>query len=82
MNHESCFKTVGAKLFHDFKKLDLGSNPNCFFPDPTVQPHIHVTTAPVRHSSDSTKDDNEVGEICDGYTTYDPTSGPALALSR
>lgn len=36
----------------------------------------------MRHFSDSTKDDNEVGEICDGYTTYDPTSGSALALSR
>ncbi|KAK2561579.1 hypothetical protein P5673_015563 [Acropora cervicornis] len=61
---------------------DVGEETAEGTPDPTVQPHIHVTTAPVRHSSDSTKDDDEVGEICVGYTTYDPTSGSALALSR
>ncbi|XP_068688688.1 dual specificity calcium/calmodulin-dependent 3',5'-cyclic nucleotide phosphodiesterase 1A-like isoform X2 [Montipora foliosa] len=51
--------------------------------DPTVQPHIHVTTVPVRSSCDSTPDDAEVDKICDGYTTYDPTSSSsAVALSR
>lgn len=51
--------------------------------DPTVQPHIHVTTVPVRSSCDSTPDDAEVDKICDGYTTNDPTSSSsAVALSR
>ncbi|KAJ7378525.1 hypothetical protein OS493_022508 [Desmophyllum pertusum] len=32
--------------------------------------HIHVTTVPVDCACDSNCNDNEVCNICDGYTTY------------
>jgi len=55
--------------------------------DPSVQPHIHVTTVPVDCACEANKNDNEVCNICDGYTTYEPTfNSPdkvsALAVSR
>lgn len=53
----------------------------------TVQPHIHVTTVPVKCACDSNCNENEVCNICDGYTKYEPASyspdkASALALSR
>lgn len=55
--------------------------------DPSVQPHIHVTTVPVKYAYESKNNDSEACDICDTYTGHDlanssPDKASVLAASR